>query len=238
MSDDLKKGGDFDKNPPVTVNQYDASMKNFCGAYEQISVMAQGCLQSVVNKEADLLIVGAGTGAELCQFGQSDNKWKMTGVDPSIEMLSIAKAKVEELNIQNIEWVHGYTSDIEDGKLFDGATCILVMHFLEDDGGKLNLLKDISSKLKVGAPLVIVDAFGDKNSEEYSRLLGSWKQFVVINGVDKQVVEDGFNNQILQRLKFVTEDRLQELFTEAGFSKGVRFYTSFLYGGWMLIKER
>lgn len=58
------------------------------------------------------------------------------------------------------------------------------------------------------------------------------------NGVDKQVVEDGFNNQILQRLKFVTEDRLQELFTEAGFSKGVRFYTSFLYGGWMLIKER
>jgi tRNA (cmo5U34)-methyltransferase len=76
-------------------------------------------------------------------------------------MLSLAGKKTSEMNIKNkINLVRGYVDDLEDTERFDGATCILVMHFLRDDGSKLGLLQNISRRLKPGAPLVLVDGSG------------------------------------------------------------------------------
>lgn len=229
--------GNFDKNPPVKVSDYDTSMSKFCGAYQEIFIMSHAYLNSLLPEEAKVLIVGAGTGAEISQFGQTNKRWKLVGVDPSKDMLSIAHRKVKDLNLDNVELVQGFTTDLDVNYLFDGATCILVMHFLEDNGAKLQLLKDIAAKLKDGAPLVLVDAFGDINSKAFSQTLAAWKKYVVIKGEEEEVVEDGFNNQILKRLKFVPEERIQELLQEAGFTKGTRFYTGFLYGGWVAYKD-
>lgn len=237
MSDVIKKAGDFDKNPPVATNQYDSSMKCFCAAYEQIFTMLYANLKSVLSETADVLVVGAGTGAEVCTFGSGNPSWQITGVDPSADMLSIAREKLDLLGIKNVELVHGYTNELSKEKLFDAATCALVMHFLEDDGSKLQLLRDIGSRLEPGAPLLLVDAFGDSQSIEFKQTLKAWMMYPVILGVDEKTVEDGFKNQILQRLKFVPENRIKELLKEAGFGNAARFYTGFLYGGWVAFKE-
>lgn len=228
----------FDSNPPIELNKYDESIRQFCAAYEPIFTMAYSFLSSMLKEDAEILVVGAGTGMEISTFGSKNPNWKFTGVDPSSEMLSIAKSKIESMNIVNtINLFHGYTHDLPEDSLFDGATCILVMHFLPDDGSKLFFLKSISQHLRSGSPLILVDGFGIKDSEGFNKTVSAWKRFAQTMGVDCQTVEDGFNSQILKRIQFVPEDRIMYLLNEAGFEKPYRFFTSFLYGGWIATKN-
>lgn len=229
---------DFDLNPPIDVSKYDQSIRLFCAAYEPLFLMAYSALRAALKDDANVLIVGAGTGMEICTFNRLSPGWSMTGVDPSAEMLSIAREKMAESgSADNTRLFQGYTHDLPETDLYDAATCILVMHFLPDDGSKLHLLESISRRLKSGAPLILADGFGTRDSMEYECNLSAWKTFVVAMGVDPEVVEDGFNNQILKRLQFVPEDKIVSLLDEAGFEKPVRFFTSFLYGGWIATKK-
>lgn len=238
LKKEVNDTANFNLNPPVELNKYDESIRQFCAAYESIFTMTYSFLSSMIKDDAEVLVVGAGTGMEICTFSSKSPNWQFTGVDPSSEMLSIAKSKIERMKIVNtINLFDGYTHDLPEGSLFDGATCILVMHFLPDDGSKLYLLKSISQHLKSGAPLVLVDGFGIKNSEGFNKTVLAWKRFAQTMGVDYQIVEDGFSNQILKRIQFVPEDRIIYLLNEAGFEKPHRFFTSFLYGGWIATKK-
>jgi tRNA (cmo5U34)-methyltransferase len=237
-TDNGQGSANFDSNPPVGVSQYDASIRQFTAAYEPMFAMAYSCLRPLVRDDARLLIVGAGTGMEICTFGQHSPHWDMTGVDPSGEMLAIAKKKIDEKRLSNpISLFKGYTHDLPETCDYDGATCILVMHFLPDDGSKLRLLESIGRRLKSGSPLILVDGFGVRDSEPFNRTVSAWKTFVKARGVDPQAVEDGFGGQIFKRLQFVPEERIETLLDQAGFERPSRFFTSFLYGGWIAIKK-
>lgn len=238
MNNISNKDVSFDKNPPIEVNQYDGSMHSFCAAYAQIFHMLHAYLRSMLSTTARILVVGAGTGAEVCTFGKSNPSWNITGVDPSADMLSLAHQKIQQMGLTNVELFQGYTNELEENQSFDAATCVLVMHFLEDDGSKLQLLKDINKKMKIGAPLLLVDAFGDSKTDEFKQTLKAWMNYPVLMGVDEKIVEEGFHTQILKRLKFVPEERIKALLSEAGFDYVTRFYTGFLYGGWAAVKVR
>jgi tRNA (cmo5U34)-methyltransferase len=80
---DTPRTGNFDERPPVNVEEYDKSMHLFCGAYEEIFKMAHSCLRARLPEEARLLIVGAGTGMEICEFAPRNPGWSFCGVDPS-----------------------------------------------------------------------------------------------------------------------------------------------------------
>ena len=228
----------FDSHPPIGVSLYDTSIRQFTAAYESLFAMTYAFLSTAAGEDADLLIVGAGTGMEICTFGRSNPRWSMTGVDPSGEMLAIAQKKIAEARLTNpVKLFQGYVHDLPEDHLYDGATCILVMHFLPDDGSKLRLLESIGRRLKPGSPLILVDGFGVKGSEPFDSTVAAWKTFVKARGIDPQMVEDGFSGQILKRLQFVPERRIEALLAEAGFDKPARFFTGFLYGGWVTTKK-
>ncbi|HEY3272929.1 MAG TPA: class I SAM-dependent methyltransferase [Methanocella sp.] len=237
-TDNGQRSANFDSNPPVGVSQYDSSIRQFTAAYEPMFTMAYACLRSLARDDARLLIAGAGTGMEICTFGPHSPGWNMTGVDPSGEMLAIAQKKIDEEQLANpINLFKGYVHDLPETTDYDAATCILVMHFLPDDGSKLRLLESISRRLKSGSPFILVDGFGMKDSDSFNRTVSAWKTFAKTQGADPQLVEEGFSGQILKRLQFVPEERIVTLLEEAGFEKPSRFYTGFLYGGWMTTKK-
>lgn len=237
-ADKALEASNFDRNPPIAHSQYDESIRQFNAAYEPLFDMAYACLRSLAGEQANLLIVGAGTGMEICTFGRKSAGWRFTGVDPSGEMLAIADQKIAACGLSDrVELFRGYTDDLPAGRPFDAATCALVMHFLPDDGAKLRLLLSISQRLHSGAPLVLVDDFGDPGSEEFWRTVEAWKLYVKAEGADPQFVDEGFRDQILKRIQFVPEGRILELLGEAGFEKPTRFFTAFLYGGWIAVKR-
>lgn len=58
------------------------------------------CLfQSYSNKS--ILVVGCGTGAEILRFVQSSPNWKITGIDPSPDMIFQAKQNLK--SYKNVE---------------------------------------------------------------------------------------------------------------------------------------
>ena len=100
-------------------------------------------------------------GNELSAWGPSNPKWTFSGVDPSEEMLKIAKNKAVQLGLESrVRLIQGMIDDLPlpDSK-FGAASCILVLHFIDDDREKLKLLKSIKDHLKSGAPFVLVTAY-------------------------------------------------------------------------------
>jgi tRNA (cmo5U34)-methyltransferase len=229
--------GNFDKKPPVQIERYDKSIRLFCGAYEEIFKLSHCCLRAGLSKHAKILVVGAGTGMELIEFAPLNPGWSFCGVDPSSDMLALAGKKIFEKNLTNkIELKKGYVDDLKDDEVFDGATCILVMHFLRDDGAKLNLLKSIYRHLKPGAPLVLVDGCGEPGSTVFEDTVKAWKQYPVLHGEDPGNVEKSFSEVIMKMVRFVSEHRILELLEQAGFTRVFKYYTGFLYSGWTAIK--
>jgi tRNA (cmo5U34)-methyltransferase len=229
-----KQAGNFDETPPVKVEKYDKSIRLFCGGYEEIFKISHCCLRARLPVHAKVLVVGAGTGMEMTEFSPLNPGWSFCGVDPSADMLALAEKKILETNLTGeIELRKGYVDDLEQEAVFDGATCILVMHFLKDDGAKLALLQSIYTRLKQGASFILVDGFGEPGSMEFEETLRAWKQYPLIHGLSVETVEDAFNRFIMKMIQFVPEARLLELLKTAGFTRVIKYYSGFLYGGWM-----
>jgi tRNA (cmo5U34)-methyltransferase len=178
-----------------------------------------------------LLAVGCGTGNEIDRFIKTPGLWRITGIDPSPEMLKQANDKFRAYN--NVTLIEGLLSDIDFGIKYSAATLLLVLHFLEDNGSKLNLLKDISNKLVSGAPFIMLDITGDKN--QIKQNLDVLK-LLLPDSLDIEQIHKRMN-RIENELFTVSEERLSELLQEAGFEPPLRFFQSGVYIGWLTKKK-
>jgi tRNA (cmo5U34)-methyltransferase len=105
--------------------------------------------------KSTILVVGAGGGMELFKFGTAHpNDWNLVGIDPSIDMLQLAQQRTET-SLTNITYYHGLVTDSDAPKgPYDGATCLLTLHFLSISQ-RLDTLQAIYNVLKPGAPLIV-----------------------------------------------------------------------------------
>ena len=178
-----------------------------------------------------LLAVGCGTGNEILAVLKSGDNWRVTGVDPSPDMISIAHQKLSGYKNQLL--IEGNVENLPAHQRFGAATLILVLHSLPDDGTKLSLLKSISSRLESKAPLVLVDIFGDSGSMK--RNLNILKNMLPV-ALDPTVVHQR-PEHIENEIHHLKEERLIELLMEAGFEKPHLFHQSAIYGGWIAKKK-
>ncbi|MBE9193459.1 class I SAM-dependent methyltransferase [Gloeocapsopsis crepidinum LEGE 06123] len=227
---------DFDADP-VASTEYDDRARKALPGYEVMHTMALSFLKSHLPETANLLIVGAGTGMELLKFSKSNPQWQLLGVDPSSNMLAIAQQKIEQNKLSNrVKLVQGYTHDLPDTPLYDAATCILVMHFLPDDGSKIALLQSIAQRLQSSAPFILVDIFGEKSSREFEQITAIIKLFWQEMGILPEQIDEGIET-INKGVYPVAESRAIELLQQAGFGNIVRFYTGLWGGGWVAVKK-
>jgi tRNA (cmo5U34)-methyltransferase len=217
-------------------NEYDDTAHKIIPAYQAIYELTQHLLRDRLNSEARILVAGAGTGKEIIDCSQNNPNWSFTGFDPAELMLSIARKKVAAASLKSkISLVLGLIDDVVE-KGFDAATAILVMHFLPDDGAKLNFLKAIVDKLKPGAPIVLVDLEGEIGSDEYNVLNAAWKnQQLFIRAENDRVNEEFAMRE--KEVHFISEKRIESLFKEAGFIQIQKFFKAYLFGGYVAIKR-
>ena len=217
-------------------NEYDGMADKRIPAYHAIYELIQHLLRDKLDNEARLLIAGAGTGQEMIRFSQDNPHWSFTGFDPAEPMLSIARQKVAAVSLENrVSLVHGFVDDITE-KDFDAATSILVMHFLPDDGTKLNFLKGIADKLKSGAVMILVDLEGEIGSDEYKTFCAAWKNQQLFKRGENDNVQEEFvirENEV----QFISQKRIELLLEEAGFIKIYKFFKAYLFGGYVAVKK-
>ncbi len=213
--------------------QYTQTVERVIPGYSALFPMALAYLKAHLSPGARVLVVGAGGGAELAAFAQEP--WHITGVDPSSHMLAIARARWQQLTAQaRVDLVCGEVADLPPGVSFHAATCILVMHFVPDDGTKAGFLHSIAARLKPGAPYVHVD-WCDQLLDCESELAWSIvRHYLAAVGA---FASDEAIGRFLDQAKQghpVPASRMTALFADAGFVDIQRFYQAFSYGGWCM----
>ncbi|KFA89767.1 class I SAM-dependent methyltransferase [Archangium violaceum] len=138
---------------------YDAQASvNLAGAQAMYELGVSALTAQLDGQEtASLLFVGVGTGAELVpytRFGVPG--WRFTGVDPSDAMLDVARKRLEAEGLLSRTQLHvGELRTLPPGAPFDGAQMMGVLHHVEGEEARLELLREVTRRLKPGAPLVV-----------------------------------------------------------------------------------
>jgi tRNA (cmo5U34)-methyltransferase len=143
---------------------------------------------------ASLLYVGLGTGAELMPYTRFDVPgWRFTGVDPSDAMLVVARTRLEAEGLLSRTHLHvGELSSLPSGPPFDGAQMMGVLHHVEGEEARLELLREVTRRLKPGAPLVLGCRIG-MDPELMNVELRRWRTY----GISRDELE-------LRRQRFAT----------------------------------
>lgn len=213
--------------------RYDDTIRRVIPGYDTLHAMTALFLRTELPDAARLLVVGAGTGQELKILSEAAPDWQFTACDPAAGMLSVAETRLREAGVLDRVALHAcIADDLPDAPPFDAATCLLVLHFIPDDGGKLAVLKSIAARVKAGAPLILSDMYEDPDSPRFQRLITVWTEWQLKAGIDPAEVEKGIAH-VRRDIHFVSETRLAELLDQAGFTAPERFFGAFLFAGYI-----
>ena len=135
---------------PQLVARYADSPPRIVPGFESMQRMTALLLAERVPADGRVLVIGAGGGLELKTFAQHYPGWTFVGVDPSAAMLQLARQTLGSL-APRVTLHQGYTANAPEGP-FDGATCLLTLHFLHLEERR-RTLAEIHRRLKPGAPL-------------------------------------------------------------------------------------
>ncbi|GAP73717.1 SAM-dependent methyltransferase [Pseudoalteromonas sp. SW0106-04] len=135
---------------------YDERISRLVPGYELLHQLTQAQCQAQLSSSASILVVGAGTGKEVVALAKANPNMHFVAQDISADMLAIAEQRFDEAGISARVTCHcGDVGQLQ--QQFDGALCLLVLHFLADNGDKAALLKSIRQQLAPQAWLWFAD---------------------------------------------------------------------------------
>ena len=205
--------------------------------YDQVFEAVHALLHTHLDSEGHVLVVGCGTGKEIEHLSPPRPGWRFTAVDPSTKMIEATGSVVALLGVEeHVRLHHGHVRDLPMRPEFDAATVMNVMHFLPDDGAKQELLTSVAERVRPEGPVVLFDLHGDPASAAFATLWSAWLEFMEHRGLVGQA-KRRFVERLEQGIAFVPEARILELCRSAGLGLEARFFSGFLYGGWLLKRE-
>lgn len=212
-----------------TADKYLAGPAATVPGFDALHRMTVQLLSESMGDQSKLLVLGCGGGLEIRSFAHSRPHWSFVGVDPFKPMVDLARRTIGEALMQRVELVQAYIPDAPLGP-FDGATCLLTMHMIEDDGSKLEALRAIRARLRPGAPFVMAHLCIDKSAPTADKLVGRYARYE--SGITEDQVQTR-KPMLLKMLQCVAPERDEALMREAGFNGIELFYRGMSWNGWI-----
>jgi len=222
---------DFEKHILTSVNEYVLRARQSIPGRNAIFLIARALFENKLAESSKILVVGAGGGEEILSLGKPNPGWQFVGVDLSEEMLKLADTRFAQEQLPNKVELHRTDVRNLDDKDFNAATCILTLHFVANDGAKLETLQAIRERLKSEALFFLVDGVGEVGKPEFQDNVAAWKRHAQNNGMPAEMVEKMVENTM--KLPLVTEAQEIELLREAGFVNVRRVYQGIHVSGWI-----
>jgi tRNA (cmo5U34)-methyltransferase len=223
----------FAHEKPLT---YDQAILQRVPNYEGLHQAALAMLEAQLKWQARVLVAGSGTGRELLQYSQAHPDWSLVGVDPSQSMLAVATEKLSQAGLAgHVVLRQGKVDSLAPAPAFDAAVCLLVSHFLKDNGEKLELFKSIAQRLKPGAPLLTADQLGDPGSPSWDLAMRAWERMQVNQGMGAEEAAARVS-RTTDHIHYVSQARYLALLAEAGFTEPQCFWRGLHFEGWMARK--
>jgi tRNA (cmo5U34)-methyltransferase len=207
--------GSYVQGPPRQVPGFD-------GLHRMMSLL----LAERVPADGRILVLGAGGGLEIKSLADAHPGWSFDGVDPSADMLGIAESTVKPHRTR-VELHEGYINAAPEGP-FDGATCLLTLHFVPRDQ-RLETLRQVHRRLRPGAPFVLAHISFAQTEPERSQWIA---RHVTYGGVDPAQAESA-KRAIATRLTILSPQEDEAMLREAGFGGVSLFYAGLSFRGWV-----
>jgi tRNA (cmo5U34)-methyltransferase len=188
--------------------------------------MTSMLLAERIASDARILVLGAGGGLEIKALADAHSGWRFDGVDPSADMLRTAE-QITAGHAARIRFHEGYIEAAPAGP-FDGAVCLLTLHFMPRDQ-RLQTLRQIKRRLKPNAPFVAAHISFPQNEPERSQWIA---RHVAFGGADPAQAEAA-RQGIATRLPVLTPEEDEALFREAGLTDVSLFYAVLSFRGWV-----
>lgn len=218
---------------PEIISSYADNAARMVPGMRDIPKMAGALLAECAPVDARILVLGAGGGLELKTFAEMQPGWRFDGVDPSADMLDLARTTLGVL-ASRAHLHEGYIDSAPAGP-FDGASCLLTLHFLPRDE-RLATLKAIHLRLKAGAPLVVVHHSFPIEGPDQDKWLRRSIAFAVASGMPA-VQTEARMSALKTLLPVLTPQQDTELLDQAGFGDIELFYSAFTFKGWVAYKR-
>ena len=212
---------------PQAVARYAEGPVRQVPGFHALQQMTSLLLAESVPSDGHVLVLGAGGGLELKTFAEAQPEWHFVGVDPSAEMLKLANSTLGPF-ASRVEFCESYIDTAPEGP-FDGATCLLTLHFLPAEE-RLHTLVELRRRLKPGAPLVVAHHSFPQSEGEKARWLGRYAAFAEASGISN--ARNGIS-WMSSRLPSLTPEQDVALLREAGFDVVELFYAAFTFKGWV-----
>lgn len=176
-----------------------------------------------------VLVVGAGGGMELKTFARLFPGWTFDGVDPSVEMLDMARTTLGAL-MSRVQLHHGFIDAAPLGP-FDAASCLLTLHFTNQTE-RYRTLCEIHARLKPGGALVVVHYSIAQHSAERKLWLSRCAEFAILSGIAPEQAKASVA-AIDKKLPILSPAQDEALMQKAGFSGISTFYIGLGFRGWL-----
>jgi tRNA (cmo5U34)-methyltransferase len=214
---------------PETVARYAEGPVRMVPGFHALQRMAAVLLAERASDDANILVLGAGGGLELKVFADMQPAWHFCGVDPSAEMLALARQTLGPLS-ERVTFHQGYIDDAPEGP-FDGATCLLTLHFMPEEERR-RAVAEVYRRLKPGAAFVVAHHSYPQNEPEKRLWLSRFAAFGPEPGLSFASREDMIT-AIGERLPALSPEKDEEILRDAGFSDVALFYAGFTFRGWV-----
>lgn len=213
---------------PAAVARYAENPPRVVPGFSDLQRMTRLLLAETAPADGRILVVGAGGGLELRAFAAAQPRWRFVGVDPSAEMLKLARLTLGPL-ADRAELHQSYIATAPEGP-FDGASCLLTLHFVPV-AERLATLVEIRRRLKPGAALVIAHHSLPQGPDR-NRWLDRFAAFAADNGVGFDQAKGGAR-ALGDQLPILPPEAEVDLLRAAGFTDPQLFYAALTFRGWV-----
>lgn len=179
-----------------------------------------------VPSDGRILVLGAGGGLELKALAEAQPDWLFDGVDPSADMLAVARQTVEP-HAARINLHEGYIHDAPEGP-FDGATCLLTLHFVPREQ-RLETLFEVHRRLVPGAPFIVAHISFPQDEPARSQWIARHVAFAGTASADTENAK----RAIASKLSILSPEDDEAMLRAAGFSGISLFYAGLSFRGWL-----
>jgi tRNA (cmo5U34)-methyltransferase len=214
---------------PAGVARYAEGPRRLVPGFLDLQRMALLLLAERAPPDARILVLGAGGGLELKVFADAQPGWHFDGVDPSAEMLRLAETTIGA-HASRVRLHQGYIDTAPPGP-FDGAACLLTLHFIPP-AERAATLRAVHDRLKPGAVFVTAHHSIPGDEAERALWLARYAAFAASSGVPRAQAESA-GAAIAERLPVLSPAEDEALLRDAGFRDVALFYAGFSFRGWV-----
>jgi tRNA (cmo5U34)-methyltransferase len=213
---------------PATASSYIKGAHASVPWLSAVHSLVEQILSETVPDDGRVLVVGAGGGLELTYLAERHDGWTFDGVDPSAPMLELARETMGP-SAARATLTEGYVEDAPEGP-FDGATCLLTLHFLPATE-RLQTLEAIRSRLRPGAALLTFHHSVPDGAATRTWLERFARSAAGPTATDDQIAKTA--DALGTRLPFLSPEGDEALLRAAGFNDVGLFFAALTFRGWV-----